>query len=54
VAYLEKGDNTTALEYCRKYLEIKGNRITSEERRDIQSIIDKCKKAPSPRPDCPA
>jgi arylsulfatase A-like enzyme/Flp pilus assembly protein TadD len=43
VAYLEKGDKAKALAYCQKYLEIKGNGITSEERRDIQSIIDKCK-----------
>jgi arylsulfatase A-like enzyme/Flp pilus assembly protein TadD len=43
VSYLEKGDKATALDYCRRYLEIKGKTITLEERRDIQAIIDKCR-----------
>ena len=43
VSYLEKGDKAKALEYCRRYLEIKGRTITAEERRDIQSLIEKCR-----------
>jgi arylsulfatase A-like enzyme/Flp pilus assembly protein TadD len=43
VSYLEKGDKATALDYCRRYLEIKGKTITLEERRDIQALIDKCR-----------
>ena len=43
VSYLEKGDKATALDYCRRYLEIKGRAITAEERRDIQSLIEKCR-----------
>ena len=43
VAYLEKGDKATALEYCRRYLEIKGRAISAEERRDVQSLIEKCR-----------
>jgi arylsulfatase A-like enzyme/Flp pilus assembly protein TadD len=43
VSYLEKGDKATALDYCRRYLEIKGKAITLEERRDIQALIDKCR-----------
>ena len=44
VSYLEKGETARALEYCRKYLDIKGRNITAEERREIQSIIEKCRK----------
>jgi arylsulfatase A-like enzyme/tetratricopeptide (TPR) repeat protein len=44
VAYLEKGETAQALEYCRKYLDVKGKNITAEERRDIQSIMEKCRK----------
>jgi arylsulfatase A-like enzyme/tetratricopeptide (TPR) repeat protein len=43
VAYLEKGDKAKALENCQKYLLVRGNRITLEERREINSIIQKCK-----------
>lgn len=44
LAYLEKGDKTRALAFCRKYLSIKGIAITEEERRDIESLIDRCRK----------
>ena len=44
VSYLEKGDKAAALEYCRRYLEIKGKAITVEEKRDIQSLIEQCRK----------
>jgi len=43
VAYLEKGDKTKALEYCQKYLLVRGKNITLEERREIDSLIQKCK-----------
>ena len=43
VAYLEKGDKTKALEYCQKYLVVRGKNITLEERREINSLIQKCK-----------
>lgn len=44
LAYLETGDKTRALDFCRKYLFIKGTAITEEERRDIESLIDRCRK----------
>ena len=43
VAYLEKGNKAKALEYCQKYLLVRGNNITLEERREIDSLIQKCK-----------
>lgn len=43
VAYLEKGNKTKALEYCEKYLLVRGKAITPEERREISSLIQKCK-----------
>ncbi len=43
VAYLEKGDKAKALENCQKYLLVRGRKITLEERREINSIIQKCK-----------
>ena len=44
VAYLETGDKTRALAFCRKYLSIRGTAITEEERRDIESLIERCKR----------
>jgi len=44
LAYLEMRDKTRALDFCRKYLSIKGTAITEEERRDIESLIDRCRK----------
>ena len=43
VAYLEKGNKAKALECCQKYLFIRGNDITLEERREINSLIQRCK-----------
>jgi tetratricopeptide (TPR) repeat protein len=43
LAYLEKGDKAKALENCQKYLLVKGKNITLEERREIDSLIKKCK-----------
>jgi superkiller protein 3 len=43
VAYLEKGDKAKALAACQKYLEVRGNSLTLEERREIEAIIEKCK-----------
>ena len=44
LVYLEKGDKTRALEYCQRYLTIKGNTLSNEEREDIEQIIKECKK----------
>jgi len=44
LAYLDKGDKSLALKFCERYLEIKGTQITPEEKNEILSIIDKCKK----------
>ncbi|MBE3111007.1 MAG: tetratricopeptide repeat protein, partial [Acidobacteria bacterium] len=44
LAYLETGDKTRALAFFRKYLSIKGTAITAEERLDIESLIDRCRK----------
>jgi arylsulfatase A-like enzyme/Tfp pilus assembly protein PilF len=43
VAYLDKGDKAKALAACRKYLEVRGPSLTQDERREIESIIEKCK-----------
>ena len=43
VAYLEKGNKAKALEYCEKYLLVRGKAITPDERREIDSLIQKCK-----------
>ncbi|MBN2266689.1 MAG: tetratricopeptide repeat protein, partial [Candidatus Aminicenantes bacterium] len=44
VALLETGDKARALDYCRKYLEIKGSAITADERRDIESLMERCRR----------
>jgi Flp pilus assembly protein TadD len=44
VAYLEKGDPTRALAYGQRYLAVKGNALTAGERKEIESLIEKCKK----------
>lgn len=42
-AYLEKGDKAKALAACQKYLEVRGDALTPEERREIEAIVEKCK-----------
>ena len=44
LAYLEKADKTRALEYCQKYLTIRGNTLTRAEKEEIDKIIEECKK----------
>ena len=44
LAYFEKSDKAHALEFCQKYLSIKGNTISSAEREEIERIIKECKK----------
>ncbi len=44
LAYLDRGDKTRALEYCQKYLTLKGSNLTAEERQEIESLIQRCKK----------
>ncbi len=43
VAYLEKGDKAKALASCQKYIEVRGESLTPDERREIEAIIEKCK-----------
>jgi len=44
LALLETGDKTRALDLFRKYLVLKGASITPEEKRDVQSFIDQCRR----------
>ncbi|MGZ5495833.1 MAG: sulfatase-like hydrolase/transferase [Candidatus Aminicenantales bacterium] len=44
LALLETGDKARALDLFRKYLVLKGDAITPEEKRDVQSLIDQCRK----------
>jgi arylsulfatase A-like enzyme/Flp pilus assembly protein TadD len=44
VIYLEKANKSRALEYCQRYLSIKGKTLTSAERKDIERLIENCKK----------
>jgi len=43
VAYLEKGKKAQALKYLKKYLAIKNDTLTFEERRKIEALIQRCK-----------
>lgn len=43
VAYLEKGKKAQALKYLKKYLAIKNDTLTIEERRKIEALIQRCK-----------
>lgn len=42
-AYLETGDKAKALAACRRYLALKGDRLTAEERRDVDSLMERCR-----------
>ncbi len=44
VVYLEKENKSRALEYCQRYLSIKGKTLTRAEREDIEQLIKDCKK----------
>ena len=44
LALLETGDKARALGFFRKYLVLKGGSITPEEKRDVRSLIDECRK----------
>ncbi len=44
VALLETGDKTRALTFFQKYLTLKGDAISPEERREVESLIDQCRK----------
>ena len=41
--YLKKGDKARALAMFRKYLELRGPRLTPDERVKVQALIDSCK-----------
>ena len=43
VAYLEKGNKDQALKYFQRYLVLKGNKISPEDRQKIEDFIKKCK-----------
>jgi arylsulfatase A-like enzyme/Tfp pilus assembly protein PilF len=42
-AFFEKGDKTEALGYFEMYLRLRGETLSAEERREIESFIQKCK-----------
>jgi arylsulfatase A-like enzyme/Tfp pilus assembly protein PilF len=42
-AFFEKGDKTDALGYFEMYLRLRGDTLSPEERREIDSLIQKCK-----------
>ncbi|MCJ7565385.1 MAG: sulfatase-like hydrolase/transferase [Candidatus Aminicenantes bacterium] len=44
LAYLDRGDKTRALEYCQRYLTLKGSNMSAQERQEIESLIQRCKK----------
>jgi len=43
VAYLEKGEKTKALECLEKYRSLKNNALSPAEKREIETLIQKCK-----------
>jgi arylsulfatase A-like enzyme/Flp pilus assembly protein TadD len=42
VAYLEKGNKAQALKYLQRYLFMKKNTISPQERREVEDLIQKC------------
>jgi arylsulfatase A-like enzyme/Flp pilus assembly protein TadD len=42
-AHLERGENTEALEYFERYLRLRKDLLTPDERRDIEAFIQKCR-----------
>ena len=44
LAYLEQGDKAKALDLFRRYLAIKGTGIADEERREVESLIERCRR----------
>jgi tetratricopeptide (TPR) repeat protein len=43
MAYYEKGDKAQALRYFKKYLALKADIISPEEKKKIEDLIHKCK-----------
>jgi arylsulfatase A-like enzyme/Flp pilus assembly protein TadD len=43
MAYFEKGDKAQALKYFERYLSLRGQTLSSEERRRVEDYIQKCK-----------
>jgi len=43
IAHLDMGNKTRALEHFEKYLALKGNSISAEERRQVEDYIQKCR-----------
>jgi superkiller protein 3 len=43
VAYLEKGEKTKALGYLEKYRSLKNNALSPAEKREIETLIERCK-----------
>ena len=44
VSHLQKGEKIRALEYFERYLSLKGRTLSPEERRQVQALIQECKK----------
>ena len=44
VTYLQKGNKALALEYFERYLSLKDRTLSLEERRQVQALIQECKK----------
>jgi arylsulfatase A-like enzyme/Flp pilus assembly protein TadD len=44
LAYFGKGDKSRALQHFERYLELKGDRISSAEKEKISDLIEQCKK----------
>ncbi len=43
-AYIERGNKALALEYLEKYLDLRKDSLSAEERREVESLIQACKK----------
>ena len=44
LAFLEQGDKAKALGLFRRYLDIKGPAVSDEERREVDSLIERCRR----------
>ena len=43
MAYFEKGDKAQALRYFKKYLSLRGQTLSPEERKRVEEFIRRCK-----------
>ena len=42
--YLERGNKTRALENFERYLRLRGDSLSTQERREVEALIQKCRK----------